>query len=62
MLRVRCIINSFGIYIIPLGALISQVVSCTTSKSTKVMAREDGNDDDVATRTATIPEPPKVLN
>ena len=35
MLRVRCIINSFGVYIIPLGALISQVVSCTTSKSTK---------------------------
>jgi hypothetical protein len=27
-----------------------------------MMAREDGNDDDVAPRTATIPEPPKVLN
>jgi hypothetical protein len=36
MLRVRCIINSFGVYITPLGALISQVGSCTTSKSTKV--------------------------
>ena len=40
MLRVRCIINSFGVYIIPLGALISQVVSCTTSKSTKVAKQQ----------------------